>query len=409
LTGHLYAFNDITTRGFTGHEQVDAMGVIHMNGRIYDPKLGRFLQADPIVQAPKNSQSLNRYSYVLNNPLSYTDPTGYFSLKKVWRKVRQFVAIGVMIVGMIYAPYLAPLWGGLSGYISSGNIKGAVIGAFSAAVFQGIGNAFGRLAQSGKYAAGALRAGKTLAHGVVGGVMSELQGGKFGHGFAAAGFTQAFAGPIGEVDAGNVGFSVQRTLIAATIGGTASVLSGGKFANGAVTGGFSRMFNDELHKDDAVRKGISAGRQLRNRLESIRENPGLVAEPARSHAQFAGQAIYAGVYESKTGLFGIFGKTVYSVPGPYLNFEATAGSGFSVAFYALHTSHSGPGGTPSAAIVNYPRTTDLSSRVTNAVNLSEQIGNAPIYIDNGISTFSVIHTGAGYYSCSAYPSGGACN
>ena len=49
-----------------------------MNGRSYDPVLGRFLQADPFVQAPKNSQSLNRYSYVLNNPLSYTDPSGYF-------------------------------------------------------------------------------------------------------------------------------------------------------------------------------------------------------------------------------------------------------------------------------------------------------------------------------------------
>ncbi len=84
LTSFLYApLNEITTRGFTGHEQVDSVGIIHMNGRIYDPKLGRFLQADPIVQAPKNSQSLNRYSYVLNNPLSYTDPSGYFSTGKV--------------------------------------------------------------------------------------------------------------------------------------------------------------------------------------------------------------------------------------------------------------------------------------------------------------------------------------
>jgi len=40
---------DITTRGFTGHEQVDEMGIVHMNGRIYDPKLGRMLQADPFV------------------------------------------------------------------------------------------------------------------------------------------------------------------------------------------------------------------------------------------------------------------------------------------------------------------------------------------------------------------------
>ncbi len=68
---------NITQRGFTGHEHVDHADVFHMNGRIYDPTLGRFMQADPIVQAPDNLQSLNRYSYVFNNPLSYTDPTGY--------------------------------------------------------------------------------------------------------------------------------------------------------------------------------------------------------------------------------------------------------------------------------------------------------------------------------------------
>lgn len=48
-----------------------------MNGRVYDPELGRFLSADPLVQSPHNSQSYNRYSYVFNNPLSYTDPSGF--------------------------------------------------------------------------------------------------------------------------------------------------------------------------------------------------------------------------------------------------------------------------------------------------------------------------------------------
>ncbi|MFQ3250959.1 MAG: RHS repeat-associated protein [Glaciecola sp.] len=67
----------VTERGFTGHEHVDHANIIHMNGRIYDPETARFAQADPIVQAPENGQSLNRYSYVFNNPLSYTDPTGY--------------------------------------------------------------------------------------------------------------------------------------------------------------------------------------------------------------------------------------------------------------------------------------------------------------------------------------------
>ena len=69
--------NDITNRGYTGHEMVDAVGIIHMNGRIYDAKLARFLRADPFIQAPYNTQSLNRYSYVWNNPLNATDPSGY--------------------------------------------------------------------------------------------------------------------------------------------------------------------------------------------------------------------------------------------------------------------------------------------------------------------------------------------
>jgi hypothetical protein len=48
-----------------------------MNGRMYDPRLARFLSPDPLVQSPGYTQSYNRYSYVWNNPLRYTDPTGY--------------------------------------------------------------------------------------------------------------------------------------------------------------------------------------------------------------------------------------------------------------------------------------------------------------------------------------------
>ncbi|XOV88329.1 MAG: RHS repeat-associated core domain-containing protein [Pseudomonadota bacterium] len=71
-----------TKRGFTDHEHLDRVDVIHMNGRIYDPRFGRFLNADPIVQYPDSSQSYNRYSYGRGSPLSYTDPSG-FAEKKV--------------------------------------------------------------------------------------------------------------------------------------------------------------------------------------------------------------------------------------------------------------------------------------------------------------------------------------
>ena len=48
-----------------------------MNGRAFDYNLGRFLSVDPFIQAPGNSQSFNPYSYIMNNPLAGTDPSGY--------------------------------------------------------------------------------------------------------------------------------------------------------------------------------------------------------------------------------------------------------------------------------------------------------------------------------------------
>ena len=75
----------VLRRGFTGHEMLDEVGLVHMNGRIYDPNLGRFLSADPLVQFVNLPSSYNRYSYVLNNPLNAIDPSGY-SLKSMGRK-----------------------------------------------------------------------------------------------------------------------------------------------------------------------------------------------------------------------------------------------------------------------------------------------------------------------------------
>lgn len=73
----LDAISAITRDGFTGHAHLDHLRLIHMNGRVYDPQIGRFLSADLHVTAPFNSQSLNRYAYVWNNPLSLLDPSGF--------------------------------------------------------------------------------------------------------------------------------------------------------------------------------------------------------------------------------------------------------------------------------------------------------------------------------------------
>lgn len=78
LTDSLDAITGIKTdRGYTEHEHLDEVGVIHMNGRVYDPLMGRFMSADPHVTYPLNLQSFNRYAYVLNNPFKYKDPSGF--------------------------------------------------------------------------------------------------------------------------------------------------------------------------------------------------------------------------------------------------------------------------------------------------------------------------------------------
>jgi RHS repeat-associated protein len=68
---------DVTRRGFTGHTMLDNLGLIHMNGRMYDSETARFASADPYIPDPLSTQEYNRYSYVSNNPLTYVDPSGF--------------------------------------------------------------------------------------------------------------------------------------------------------------------------------------------------------------------------------------------------------------------------------------------------------------------------------------------
>jgi RHS repeat-associated protein len=79
-----YQWNYKFDRGYTGHEHMSEYNLINMNGRVYDPWLGRMLSPDPILQAPSNSQNYNRYTYAMNNPLKYTDPSGYYNEDAPW-------------------------------------------------------------------------------------------------------------------------------------------------------------------------------------------------------------------------------------------------------------------------------------------------------------------------------------
>lgn len=255
-----------TPRGYTGHEMLDGVGLVHMNARLYDPIVGRFVQPDPLIQSPGNAQSWNAYTYVLNNPHKYTDPTGMFSWDHFFLNPLSSVIRGVMSgmsstahgVGLFGCSQIPAGWGiacaGGANYdyvrANGGSVsdarKAGVNAAFSAAVFYGIGEYFEGVSGGGKLTTGQTAA-KVLAHGIAGGVVSRLNGGSFGSGFAAAGFSELAAPQIGQI-----GQPFAETVVAAIVGGTASKLSGGKFANGAVTAAFAYAFNRLKHEEQLV-------------------------------------------------------------------------------------------------------------------------------------------------------------
>ncbi|MCG6117527.1 MAG: hypothetical protein MEQ07_04945 [Aquimonas sp.] len=170
-----------------------------------------------------------------------------------------------------------------AGAVQSGSLKGGLYGAFSGALFFGIGSYFDAGTQASAWARTGDklntigRVSKIVAHGSAGGITSSLQGGKFAHGFASAGFSEA-AGPLTQ----GIETQAARGVVHAMIGGTASSLSGGKFANGAVTAAMSFAFNTMAHEgaSQASRREQEEpfwSDELASRLDSVR---GILERPA---------------------------------------------------------------------------------------------------------------------------------
>ena len=254
-----------TTRGFTSQEELADVGLVHLNGRVYDPTVGRFVSADPLVSLAYDTQGWNRYAYVGNNPLTFTDPSGYCFLglchlfnsighffdhvaRSVGSFLRQNPIIGDILE--IAAIALCPETAGLtctvpvafaatatisgleSGKLGVG-LKAGLIAAVTAGAFYEVGEITGHTPAFGK-----LEFFENVAgHALVGCASAEASGGSCGPGALSAGVS-AFAGPI--INGKNVALNVVAN---ATLGGIASVAGGGKFANGAVTSAFGYLFN----------------------------------------------------------------------------------------------------------------------------------------------------------------------
>lgn len=212
--------------GYTGHEMLRECDLIDMGGRFYDPTLGRFLSCDNYVQEPDNSQNFNRYSYCLNNPLRYTDPTGeLFGIDDM------AIAFAIYGIGtsMMQAAYNGEnIW------------KAGALSLLGSAATYGIGQVFGA---TGSFWNELGRAG---AHGLASGVTTALNGGNF----ASAFISGAASSGIGSFAQG-VKLPTEAMLGCSTVmGGLTSWATGGNFLEGAMNGFQIGLFNHAMHDGD---------------------------------------------------------------------------------------------------------------------------------------------------------------
>lgn len=235
-------------RGYTSHEHLMDVGIVHMNGRLYDPLLRRFLNADENIQDPYNTQNYNKYGYVLNNPLMYNDPSGEFL---------QFLAIPI-VKALVFA---------VVSYTATVLITGAkfnILNLYSTIVMSlisaGITTVIGDVFSTASATIGN-EALKSLVHAGVQGTLSFMQGGNFFTSAASAFFASfvsyGYAKAVGSAAYSGVG----QVAFGMLAGGVGSSLTGGNFWEGVKIGGIVALFNHTMHKitdnltiDKATRK-----------------------------------------------------------------------------------------------------------------------------------------------------------
>ncbi|SUP53543.1 Cell wall-associated polypeptide CWBP200 [Weeksella virosa] len=246
-------------RGYTSHEHFLELGIIHMNGRLYDSILRRFLNADENIQDPTNTQNYNKYGYVFNNPLLFNDPNGEFFVflgigATVWKAIIIGATIGLSTYSIsvainggkwqLKAALKSTMWGAISGAVTFG--IGSVFSSAGTGAFTAIGDALNN--------AGVLGLVKAGTHAVAQGVMSLAQGGNFSQAFIAGALGSLGAAAwTSTMNAANLSQFAQSTVgmvsFGAISGGVGSALSGGNFFEGALIGGVVAGLNDAMHKE----------------------------------------------------------------------------------------------------------------------------------------------------------------
>jgi len=238
-------------RGYTGHEHFTEVGIIHMNGRIYDPVLKQFLSPDNFIQDPENSQSYNRYGYAWNNPLKYTDPSGE-------------VIIEAMVVGAIMGGFFYAGNAMLNDNFSIGGLfKSTFFGALGGMASAGVGKiaasisaSLSKMAISSTLTNVISVSSQTLMHGVSQGIIAGVSSGDFNT-FGSAFISSAVSSLMSSATQGMLkklnlnplseGNGAITMLMGTASGGLAAELSGGNFWQGAIRGFMISTYNHLEH------------------------------------------------------------------------------------------------------------------------------------------------------------------
>jgi RHS repeat-associated protein len=234
---------------FTSQEFDKETGLYNYGARLYDPVLARFTTPDPLVPDPTNPQALNRFTYVLNNPLKYTDPTGHGWFSKLWRGIK---GIFKKVASIISNP--RTLFA-MAAIVAASFIIGPAVGGFVSHI--GIGaSAIPSLTMA--TIGGAV--GGAVAGAVGGAAAAAIMGGDIGQGFAMGAFSGAAFGAIGGYYGGS--WTMGRVAASAIAGGATSKVSGGSFKQGAfvsaLTSGARYLYNKVVNFDITLKKGGDA-------------------------------------------------------------------------------------------------------------------------------------------------------
>lgn len=295
------AANALTPWGFTGHEHLDMFDIVNMDGRMYDPELGRFLSPDPFVQAPDYTQGLNRYIYCLNNPLSLYDPSGYSWFSKHWKSLLS-ATVGIVVSAVtlgsattLGAVLVAGALGGASAGLTGALLNGANLGQIAKSTFTGgFWGTVGSFLAFGAGAGNPTFLERLFKHSFSQAWLEGIRGGNMMHGMIAGTVSVTGGQFVGKY--GKKWNYTAKVAANAVITGTVEELGGGKFANGAITGAFSMMFNDLMHDVQAKRKSLaaSAKRELRNKSDkwATKNNQPLCSTFAQDMMRENGMAPY---------------------------------------------------------------------------------------------------------------------